>query len=351
MSNERVHDTGISVAKAFCIILMVVGHSETFPWLRRFIYLFHMPAFFFISGLLFKEKYFDQAGLFVKRKLKGLWWPYFKWSLVFILLSGLFARLHLIETAASWREWGLKVVYAFTMLKTEQLLGGYWFLKELLYASLLSFGSMLLMRKLEVWNNHRVRSLLVLILLCLSAAFLLSVSPVGIPTFKSRTFMATAFFLTGYLYQKLQKGWLQSTCLDVCSLCLVGVVACFYSATIEVESLQVFLYYPLALAGTLDVVILSRKMSGSIARAMDYIGKQTLVILTFHMLAFKLVSLVKIWHYSLPIEALAQFPVIKAHNTYYWVAYSVVGVCLPLFFTGSGRALQRLKKEYLPNKR
>lgn len=48
--------------KAFLIILVVVGHfinplTESVPWteyVRKAIFIFHMPAFIFISGYFFK---------------------------------------------------------------------------------------------------------------------------------------------------------------------------------------------------------------------------------------------------------------------------------------------------------
>lgn len=47
----------VTIAKAIGIILMVVGHSGLGGYPIRFIYLFHMPLFFFLSGYCFKESY------------------------------------------------------------------------------------------------------------------------------------------------------------------------------------------------------------------------------------------------------------------------------------------------------
>lgn len=45
-----------------------------------------------------------------------------------------------------------------------------------------------------------------------------------------------------------------------------------------------------------------------------FIGKNTLTILTLHFLIIKLVSLVIIGIYDLPIKRLAEFPVITEHS-------------------------------------
>ena len=46
----------IDYAKATCIFLMVVAHSTCYPTVYRYIYSFHMPAFFIISGVLFRPR-------------------------------------------------------------------------------------------------------------------------------------------------------------------------------------------------------------------------------------------------------------------------------------------------------
>ena len=65
-----------------------------------------------------------------------------------------------------------------------------------------------------------------------------------------------------------------------------------------------------------------------------YIGDRTLGILTWHMLSFKVVSLLIIWYYSLQIEKLAEFPVITEYAiSGWWLLYLIAGVCLPLLVT------------------
>lgn len=46
----------IDAAKAICIFLMVVGHTTSNYWLLTYIYSFHMPALFIISGYLYRAR-------------------------------------------------------------------------------------------------------------------------------------------------------------------------------------------------------------------------------------------------------------------------------------------------------
>ena len=67
-SNKR---NDISIAKAIGIILMVAGHifitNETQP-LHDFIYSFHMPLFFILSGFCFSKKHLSSFKPYIRKK-------------------------------------------------------------------------------------------------------------------------------------------------------------------------------------------------------------------------------------------------------------------------------------------
>lgn len=50
MLNTRVE--WVDVAKGIGIILVVLGHNQSPDYIIKFIYSFHMPLFFFLSGYL-----------------------------------------------------------------------------------------------------------------------------------------------------------------------------------------------------------------------------------------------------------------------------------------------------------
>ena len=79
-------DTVISVAKGIAIILMVIAHAEAPGWLCKFIFEFHMPLFFITAGYFFSIRYLHDEATFVKKRIKGLYWPFVKWALFFLIL-------------------------------------------------------------------------------------------------------------------------------------------------------------------------------------------------------------------------------------------------------------------------
>lgn len=147
MSN---YNPSIGYLKALGIILMVFGHTGNAMHFNTFVYMFHMPLFFIASGYCFKLKYLETPGRFLCNKVRGIWWPYVKWSLLFLLLHNVFFHINLyngqygyngnVSHLYSVSEMGhLAFAIVTKMHGTEQLLGGYWFLNALFFGSLISW--------------------------------------------------------------------------------------------------------------------------------------------------------------------------------------------------------------------
>ena len=82
MNNKRFE--WIDILKGIGIILVVVGHSNfsfakatTAMFIQKYIYSFHMPLFFFVSGYLFVKDKYSNFKRFLRVKTKTLMIPYF----------------------------------------------------------------------------------------------------------------------------------------------------------------------------------------------------------------------------------------------------------------------------------
>ena len=93
----------------------------------------------------------------------------------------------------------------------------------------------------------------------------------------------------------------------------------------------------IAISGILATFYLSQKVekfNNEAIRILIYIGNNTLTILTWHFLSFKIVSLVIILIYQLPIERLAEFPVITEYSVKgYFILYFLIGAIVPLLLS------------------
>lgn len=76
----------IDIAKGICILLVVFGHINYTPELQAFIYTFHMPFFFLLSGMLFSRERYPSFGAFLKRKVRTLLCPFLFFGVLALIL-------------------------------------------------------------------------------------------------------------------------------------------------------------------------------------------------------------------------------------------------------------------------
>lgn len=73
----------IDTAKGLGIILVILGHSLTLsPHINNYIYSFHMPFFFFISGYLFSGQKYAELKQFASKKVRSLLIPYIVFAVI-----------------------------------------------------------------------------------------------------------------------------------------------------------------------------------------------------------------------------------------------------------------------------
>ncbi|MED1469922.1 acyltransferase family protein [Bacillus salipaludis] len=70
------------IGKGLGMLLVMFGHTHIPVPLKTYIYTFHMPLFFFLSGYLFNIKKFPTLKVFLSKRFKSLILPYWCFSLV-----------------------------------------------------------------------------------------------------------------------------------------------------------------------------------------------------------------------------------------------------------------------------
>lgn len=340
-------DKSIDIVKGIGIILMVVGHSGCPKWLHDFIYAFHMPLFFICSGYFYKPiSTIEGLFTFWKKRFKGLYFPYIKWSILFLLLHNVFYRLNIYSDSYGYLG-SASTLYTFNdilirlkdillcMESHEELLGGFWFLRVLLFSSI---GFSIIDYMLCEWKIHSIKYLIVFCLLLLFTFIAWYVSmQFWVLDSLFLFFYGCLFFLLGYLYRTyysklevLENRWVNILCII---LVIIGAIF-VKNAMPAVNVPQIIPYLIVASAGSLIVFNIARLIEKKKAASiLIYIGRHTMVILALHFLSFKLINLIKIYGYNLPIKMLSCFPVIEDYNKYYWIAYVLVGICIPLIIS------------------
>lgn len=359
----------LAICKGLAIILMVVGHTEGPAFLNSLIYIFHMPVFFLAAGYFFQRRYLSEPWDFVSRRFRGLYVPMVKWSLLFLVLHNLFFRVGLLNeqygNAAggvthpySWHQACQRLVHIVCSMGgyDEFLLGAFWFFRALLVSSILF---LVLRRLVEMLASRYERRLgllhadaagagVIVVLALAFAAFRLG-NGLRVQTIIQggiRETWGVAFFALGVVFRSCEdwvrrRPWLVLPCLAVL---LTG--ACLHWAGMNLKPrLQDVLTLPLTgTAGFVATYHLSAwiaRSQSAVRRLLVHVGSMTVYVYVFHILAFKVVSALKILWYGLPWGQVGCHMVIHDHpHDFFWVLYSLAGVSLPLLWMALWRRLR-----------
>ncbi len=348
---SQKHNTTISICKGIAIILMVMGHTECPVLLSNFIYVFHMPLFFITAGYFFNRKYLDNPKSFCVKRFKGLYLPFIKYSLLFLLLHNLWFKIGVLnEESTNWlgivaQPYGLRkfvnqFIHIFIAMTgyDELLCGAFWFFRTLLIASISFFILYYI-----VDYCTKLPNVWAVVVICVFAwafqtirlhfGFSIPIIPMG----GIREVWGIFFFGIGVIYRQFEhnigcRWWLTIICFAV--LC-VGAWYHWCNLTHNDKLRDAFTLPLTGCAGFLLIRHVSGIIDvtgGVVARMLNYIGKNTIYILVSHILIFKLVSLLKVLWYGLDLSQVGCVPVVhyNNHEDLFWLLYTVVGTALPL---------------------
>lgn len=181
--NNRI--SWIDMAKGYGTLLVIYAHLGADP-LRTWMYSFHLPLFFFLSGYVFRADG-DFKSFFLK-KCKSIVVPYFCLGIPMVLFEWLWAYMHGTFTM----EWGITVGRLFLEQRRVWTL---WYIACLFVLNLLFFWIVKICKK--EW-------MLIVISVLLPLMGLYYYGHGGQPLYwnADACFMAVPFFSVGYLYKK-----------------------------------------------------------------------------------------------------------------------------------------------------
>lgn len=322
---------------------MVIGHGCCGESLSKFIYWFHMPCFFFITGWLLKDKYIHNPKHGIVNKFKGIYIPCMKWSIIFILIHNLFVPLRINSSYNSFSETVHEILRVLTFRPTKELLiGPYWFLITLLFAS---FYSIIYLHILSRFNRLNVRWIVAGILIFIGLTFITDMSPISLPPLWFKTaFYASAFMISGYLVHSLCNGCKFKICYGYMLLLLIPMILVFFMphhGMNTVKSYQIFYYFIVASSSIIGIYACSRFLSGIKAFSfLKPVGANTLPILTFHLLSLKIVFAKYLIAIGEGLEQLFCFEYNHVENFPLWIFSAFAGVLIPLVFNYGWKCLR-----------
>lgn len=356
----------ISIAKGIAIILMVAGHAEAPELLTNFIYTFHMPLFFITAGYFFNTKYIADPWTFCEKRFKGLYIPFIKWSLLFLLLHNVFFHFGILnEQYGNWnggvthpyslRDFMHRLVLIFTSMSgyDEFMAGAFWFFRGLLVASILF---LVLFKLLD--SKLRLSPQKTALIICIGALAFTALR-IGfsfklryIPNGGMREVWGLFFFAIGFLYRRYELRIKEHWALFCTYFLLLCAAAWLHLSGMNNNGkmLDVLTLPATGIIGFLATRyvagIIDRK-GNAIRNTLIFIGENTLYVFVFHIISFKLVSLVKIWWYDLDFAQIGCHMVIHEnnHSDLFWLAYTIVGVAVPLLCLHAWRRTKTISNE------
>ncbi|MGM9827966.1 MAG: acyltransferase family protein [Muribaculaceae bacterium] len=343
-------NTVISICKGIAIILMVIGHAEAPDLLTRVIYTFHMPLFFITAGYFFTAHTADDPWRFTAKRFKGLYIPFIKWSMIFLLLHNVFFHFGILnETYGnwtggvthpySWKTAGSRLIHIFTDMSgyDEFIAGAFWFFRGLLVASLL----FLVLYRLFAAKG-RLSHVQCAALICIGAVAFTAFRIAGgykiylIPNGGMREIWGLFFFGIGAIYRHYEPRIRENFWLFLFYFALIfGAGYMHFSGMNNSGKFQDLWTLPITgTVGFLMVHYAAKLLDRRRTRLRDllvFIGDNTLYILVFHVLSYKVVSLIKIWYHGLEWEQMGCHMVIHDfREDGFWIWYSIAGVALPI---------------------
>lgn len=290
---------------------------------------------------------------------------------------------------------GLQALWSivFNMSSYDQFLcGAYWFFRALLVSSI-AFLVLLKITENLRWFRSRLALSSTVVALAAIGMVMWQISDAlkvtGLAQGGYREFMGIFFLATGFLYRRMEL-WLETEVAENegeqgiadiedeeetpkaktakaanAARKTGGFIGTIAASAVRIFSSTPLISMPLALAILVGVLYLGNpSMSASASqftaplllavsgiagfslvynisvilcrvpklnKILGFIGENTLYVLLFHLLAFKLVSMLKVAVYGLPWEMIGGHPYVHSdQGEWFWILYTIIGLALPL---------------------
>ena len=275
LSHNKKRIDWIDMAKGYGMLAVIIAHICS-GQLHEWIYTFHMPLFFFLSGYVFSNK--EDFDIFIKKKAKALLVPYFSLGIPMVVFTVL-----------------LKIYYnTFTVDSTKELIKDFIYQKRqwtLWYIACLFFLNIFFYIITKFIKNNILRGAIVALLTCIGLLYY-KTGGLPLPWNIDVCFTALPFFFVGYAFkqsnrigEKQYKKFL--TILLFLLFGAVNVIFGYLNTKTTGKGLEMFdseyanplFTYLSAFSGIFAVIIFSKFFS---FKPIKFIGENSLLYYAWH---------------------------------------------------------------------
>ena len=282
----------IDNARAIGILFVLYGHTAGFGFLsKEFVYSFHMPLFFFLSGYLLKPKYlYESFNSYVTKHFKSLVIPYVSFWLIsyacWLPTKALRSHADQYAELSSWDP-VLGLIYGvYTKLYVNQVL---WFFPCLFCAVLLFYSIS------KIKSNHLI--LLTIISLGIIGPYIPELISFRLPWNVELSFVAIVFFSLGHYLCRYKISRVVNRIKFKMFICaaLVGLLFIIVSVNGWVNMNRMIfgnlaLFYLGAFCGIVFVILLSHMIPKNYVT--KWLSLNTIVIFPMHVVFFNLFTVI-----------------------------------------------------------
>ena len=315
----------IDIAKGIGILLVVMGHNDfalVSPFLYKFIYAFHMPLFFFVSGMFFKSEV--PFLKLLRRRFDTLLKPYIAIILIIFFMTLSFTKVNFdISTARV-----IKAIYANGhYIDWVQL----WFLPHLFALNIFAYLFYKFSKRIRLPG---INWILLVIIQVVGVIFIGAFWPFQLTLFKhsftlygfplsiDMILVSGFFFILGCEINKIVPSEVFANPFTLIgSLAALVAMVLYLPETIDFNT-RFFQSLPIntleALLGITFILSISKQIERlpRVSAAFRYVGQASLIILIFH------VPIQETWGEKL-------MTLFNNQSLSYWIAYAT-GVTFPL---------------------
>ena len=311
-SNEKLY--WIDVVRGEAILLVVIGHSGCPSLIYNFIYSFHMPLFFVISGYLYNyEKWNKGFGykIFVLNRFASYVKPYFILcgiNFILCLLQEIIKNGISTNTVPMIGKWMFGILYVYPSVEYMPNCTPLWFLVALFFSSIIFYYI------LEV-KNRKIQFLIIIGIAVVDAGLFYLVK-FQMPWCFGAVLIGVCCMYFGFFIRRSSK------IIDFCkkppvilSLIIIGIIFGYINGRVGVGANNLgynpFLFWMSAL--TLPfAIILYFSAANQKFELLNWFGKNTILFIGFNYFFNSLPELV--WRHILPF----------AKYSYPWYIRSIV---------------------------
>ena len=346
-----------TILKAIAIILVVIAHSAAPAYLSNFAYMVGVPAFFVLSGYFFKLDNLDNTSDFVIRRTKTLYLPFIKWGVFFLILHNLFFEIGFLSESYGNAQGGVTHPYNWTQAAQHLwsmvfnmsgydpfMAGAFWFFRALFLANIAFIFLFKATRQLGKFKTSTLQVVSVIVLAFLLALWQASMGLhiTGVAQGGYRELMGIVLLGIGFLLRRADETpdssiWHNPIVMLAASSVVLMILTFVYPISMAAKPGSVLSVPILTVAGTAAFIWL-RGLSEFILQLpekytqwLQITGENSLYIFVFHLLAFKVASMIKVGVYQLDWAMVGGHPVVQHElGDGFWLLYIFVGVVLPI---------------------